>query len=339
MVRVNNIFTSEIDGVSPYKKYGEIGKLDRSVGSLEKRMSSVKGLLEKDNFFNDYFEKFYNPELNMDSALSEENNVCQMLTSMADYLIMSDESRQMEADNKTQYVFTEDSYNRKNIRHYNQFESDIFNEINLNDKNNKNVEFVQKPQTNNTYKSNSIVISNKDTHRNDEMSRIIKEYQSLLERLNELSAKDISNNKRYSSMKSLVNDDMIMVKESYLGVLPRSRKVPSSHVKKDVPETNLQELKTVKKLLSNKKIDLEKNYELWENTFDFDCVLQNVDLTEEEKIIADFRRIGWTARELIEDFYIYDEASDKNIKRLLMTDARHIYKKVSEFDKNRGKNG
>jgi len=90
MVKVNNIFSGKIDGSPPYQKYGEIGRLDRKNGKLSDRLDNVNQILEEDDFFLDYFDNYYKPEISQDSALSEENNISQMLSYMSDYLINSD---------------------------------------------------------------------------------------------------------------------------------------------------------------------------------------------------------------------------------------------------------
>jgi len=181
MVKVNNIFSGKIDGNTPYQKYGEIGRLDRKNRKLSDRLDNVNKVLEEDDFFLDYFNSYYNPEISQDSALSEENNISQMLSSMADYLINSDESREMEKENKTEYVFTDKIYNKKENYRNKKLNAESMNEEK------SNIAYVSSPKKPVTFKNDVIKIEKKDLCADNELSKILSDYNLLLERIDFLS--------------------------------------------------------------------------------------------------------------------------------------------------------
>lgn len=327
MKRVNNIFSGKIDGNTPYQKYGEIGRLDRKDGKLSDRLDNVNQILEEDDFFLDYFDSYYTPEISQDSALSEENNISQMLSSMADYLINSDESREMEKENKTEYVFTEDVFDRKNKRHQASTEGKEVDE--------NKIQYVgEKPKVL-KFKNDSTVVMKKDMNHKNDMSRILIDYSKLITQINKKIENGSISRQKGSSMKSTVLDDMKMVKESYLGVLPRSKKVPHGYYLKPVPEFDYSNIKMLRRIMSTMPVRLEDNYESWENSFDYNWVIRHVGLTEGELIIAIFRPLGWTNKELIEDFNLYPDGYNiKNDKDLANNQTRKIHTKIKKYLEN-----
>jgi len=324
MTRVNNIFSGRIDGNTPYQKYGEIGRLDRKNGKLSDRLDNINQILEEDDFFLDYFDSYYNPEISQDSALSEENNISQMLSSMADYLINSDESREMEKENKTEYVFTEDVFERKNKRHQTSKEDGEVDE--------SKIQYVGDKPNVLKFKNDVTVISKSDMNHKNEMSKILIDYSKLIAEINKKMENGSISRQKGSSIKSSVLDDMKMVKESYLGVFPRSKKVPHGHYVKPVPEFNYSDIKMLRRIMSTMPARLEDNYELWENSFDYNWIIRHAGLTERELIIAIFRPLGWTNEELINDFNLFvDGATKENIAKIFNNDTRKIHTKIKKY--------
>lgn len=322
MKRVNNIFTGSIDGVTAYKKYGQIGRLDRKVTSLKERTDNIEELLDSDNFFDGYFENHYDPIIGQDSALSDENNVSQMLSSMADYLINSDESKQMNEEEKTYYVFSEDIDNKKEV--YRQNNNEYVNS--------DNVEIVSKPVKPVEFKSQDIVVNKRDMANYGEMSRILSEYSSFIGLIKSHIEKNVSLKRRYNSMIGLVKDDMKMVKESYFGILPRSKSVPGGHYIKPVPSPDYHQNSMFKKMYSTPPSSVEANYELWENSFDFTYILEHADITVTERNIINMKRLGWTFDEIILDLDLHSVYQSSDLGRYLRyTVINRIQREVSKF--------
>lgn len=294
-MRVNNIFTGKLDEVTPYQKYGEIGKLDRTVGSLKERSDNIEKVLNEDKFFEEYFDEHYDPSISQDSALSEDNNICQMLSSMADYLINSNESKELDKKEETVYVFSEDVEKFKEKRR---------REKNINDIIDDNVMYVSTPIKPTEFKGNKIDIKKSD-FKDSEMADVLNEYQNLINTINEKIKNNGAFARKYNSIKSSVLDDMKMVKESYLGVLPRSKSVPGGHFEKKIPMPDYTDIKVFKRVINTPPAKLEESYELWENSFDFLNLLQkcvsHYYITEEEKDIVILRMYGWEYKEILED--------------------------------------
>lgn len=327
MTKVNNIFSGKIDGSTPYQKYGEIGRLDRKNGKLSDRLDNVNKILEEDDFFLDYFDNYYKPEISQDSALSEDNNISQMLSSMADYLINSDESREMEKENKTEYVFTEDVFERKNKRHQTSKEGEEVDE--------NKIQYVgEKPRVL-KFKNDSTVIMKKDMNHDNDMSKILIDYSKLITEINKKMEIGLISRQKGSSMKSAVLDDMKMVKESYLGVFPRSKKVPHGHYIKLVPENDYSNIKTIRALINSNNIELEKNYELWENYFDFKETLEgardNSYISSQDIAIIQLRSIGYAYRDIINMLGLKNSEKEIRTNRLVSI-QRKIYRYTQEME-------
>lgn len=336
MVKVNNIFMGKLDGTTPYKKYGDIGKLDKKVKSLNERMHNVDDILNGDEFFIEYFDKHYNPMIDQDSALSDENNICQMLTSMADYLINSDESKAIDESEKTHYVFTEDSSRRR--EEYRQSSHNIDTDVNTSDNGNDNIAFVSMPIKPVEFKNDKISINKKDFIPNGnlaEMSKILNDYQKLVISLDKNIENDIAHKRKYTSIKAGVIDDMKMVKESYLGVFPRSKKTVHGHVIKDVKSPDYTNLKEFKAMLNSLPVALEESYEFWELSFEFDSMIEdmynNGMLTEEQYYVIILRRNGWKYSEIIEDLYPNVENKLQKKKYIEYLFINNIAKKVAKY--------
>lgn len=332
MVRVNNIFTGKIDGVTPYERYGQIGRLDRNQGALKNRMKNINEIIENDDFFMDYFDEYYNPVLNNDSALSEENNICQMLSSMADYLINSDESRKMEEANKTEYVFTDDVFERKNKRHEerNGFQND--DEIE-----NKNIQYIKNKPNVVKFRNDKLKITKKDRENDTEMSRILNEYNLFSQRVAELSKQDYINKRRYSTIKSSILDDMKLVKESYLGIFPHSKKIPHGHYLKPIPSPDYSNIKVFRSMINSSPVGLEENYESWENYYDFGIMLNDMFyqgyLDYEELSIIHLRMHGFEYKEILTLLNInyYTNNDEKHLRtNVILSMHRKMVKYLEE---------
>lgn len=328
MTRVNNIFTSSIDGMTAYKKYGEIGKLDRKETSLSGRMDNINELLDEDNFFDTYYEQYYDPIIGQDSALSDENNVSQMLSSMADYLINSDESKELDKRDKVTYVFTEDLTNKR--EQYRQ-DNNSFDYIDA-----SNVEIVSKPVKPVEFKSGKISVNKKDLQGEDEMNHILREYSDFISYLLALAEEDKSHKRKYYSMVSVLKDDMKMVKESYKGILPRSKSVPGGHYVKPVPSPDYTSLNIFKKMYNASDVSVETNYELWENSFDFEQILLNANITDIEYKIIKLKQRGFEFSEIVKLLDLQNEYESGNIELHIATNVmRDVHKSIVDYVEQR----
>lgn len=328
MTRVNNIFTASIDGMTAYKKYGEIGKLDRKETSLSGRMDNINELLDEDNFFDVYYEKYYDPIIGQDSALSEENNVSQIISAMADYLINSDESKELDKLNETVYVFTEDVFNRKEQK---RLSKNSYESIDA-----SNIEIVSKPVKPVEFKPGKISVSKKDLQGENEMNRILREYSDFIGHLSALAEIDKAKKRKYNSIIGSLKDDMKMVKESYKGILPRSKSVPGGHYVKPVPSPDYTSLNLFKKMYNTADVSVETNYELWENSFDFEQILLNADITDTEYKIVKLKQRGFEFSEIATLLDLQNEYNSANIELHIATNVmRDVHKSIVAYVEQR----
>jgi len=102
-----HVFNGAIKG----KKLNAFANLDYKIKDLSTRKEKVNTLLDNAidetgrNFFEVYFDEYYKPESNQSDELSEKNNVCRVLESMANYLLGSEEVREDRKNDEQKYRF------------------------------------------------------------------------------------------------------------------------------------------------------------------------------------------------------------------------------------------
>lgn len=94
------VFRGKLNG-----KYLEdyISQIDYELHSLQDRINCVNKILEEDSYYVEYFDKYFVYSPNCNQHLSENDNVCRSLEKMADYLLFSEEEKQRQKENKTEY--------------------------------------------------------------------------------------------------------------------------------------------------------------------------------------------------------------------------------------------
>lgn len=323
-MRVNNIYMGDINGVSVGDVFYRTNHLDNKVSDLATRLQNVEDNLAYKDFFETYFNDKYNPHLNSESELASENNVCGMLERMADYLINSEESRQMSKEQETAYVFV-DEYLQKKIkreheetRDYHRDDSGSSEMINLLDSD--NVQVVKRPTKRNFVKTSSIEITKDDLNREDEMGDILRDYNLLLKKIDYDTMHSSGKKRKLSLQKFLVKGDMIAVKKSYLGILPVIKQTPSPVFNQGYEYFDFTDFKTVRSFLSVKG-DFYESHNLWLTRIDFDNLLEKADLTDEERLVAKALLEGWRPVDIQEDFGI----DAVRVRRIVM---KNITKKI-----------
>lgn len=325
-MRVNNIFSGEINGKTAYKKHGEIGKLNKQDTSIEDRLKNVEEFLS-DGFFEEYFDDYYNPELNQDSALSDENNVSIILEKAADYLIRSEESQKMNKEEQNVYLFTTTDYDRREKKH-----QDMFATVSSkNGDNDLDVNYVSKPkQPVRFVEHKKYNLGKINFEKYPEMKAVVDDYLLLRQKYSDLKENDVARTVKYNAGISLVDDDIEMVINSYMGVLPRSKKTISTPKKKVVKEFDVFNLKDFYVYYTSPKVSVEQNHELWENMVDFRTLIDETEeLTGFQRAVANLFMNGWTVEEVNNDLQVHQpilRKSDKiSLKRLEM---KKIQRKV-----------
>jgi len=330
-MRVNNIYTSQINGASVSEIFYRSTHLDNKVSDLETRMKNVEENLAYKDFFETYFNDHYDPHLDSDSALSSDNNVCAMLERQADYLINSAESREMSRQDETAYVFVDEYMSKKIAREHldvKEFSEDgSMSSVNIMD--NDNVQIVKRPD-----KKNHILISREEIKPSDlvgdgEMKDILRDYQLLLDTIDEKTQKTSGQKRKLSLQKFLVKGDMIDVKHSYEGVLPR----PKSTVEHNMFEHkydyfDFSDFRTVRAFLTVNG-DFYESHNLWLARIDFNNLLVKAGLTEEEALVAYCLEQGYTPKEIQEDYGI----DSYRVRRTVMNNiAKKVVKLGDDYD-------
>lgn len=324
-MRVNNIYTSSINGVTIGDAHYRATHLDNKVSDLETRMKNVEENLAYGDFYDTYFAEHYNPHIDQDSALSSDNNVCAMLERQADYLINSAESREMSRQEETAYVFVDEYMQKKIAREHMDVPSmgDSSSEK-INIVESENIQIVKRPNKRNHILSIREEVKPKDLVGDSEMSDILRQYQELLNTIDYKTATTSGQKRKLSLQKFLVKSDMIEVKRSYSGVLPRPKNIgEGSPLQKSYDYFDFTDFRTARAFITVEG-DFYESHNLWLTRIDYDRMLTEAQLTEEEMFVAQALRHGWGPVDIQKDFGI----DSYRVRRTVMN---NIAKKIAKL--------
>lgn len=208
-------FVAAINGKTLYDvtKHFDYSKL-----SLEERKDVVKEMLEGENgeFFEQYFSEYFNSEVGQNDYLSEEVNVCAAIERMADYLLASNEVKEQEQKEKTQYVYhkRKESFDKalkressvEGITGEGEEKDNILHFLVANQKNQKIVKRV--------------AFTHSDLGKDNEATAVLRDYANMIDVVTDEMKNGESDNNRYklSKIKGSLKDDMNLSKEQLLGV-------------------------------------------------------------------------------------------------------------------------
>lgn len=217
-----NTFIGVLDGTD----INEINqKINYDKTKLEDRKKVVNDILDNTEFYSVYYTDHFKTPVTASDPLSSDINVCRSLERMASYLLMSDEIKQEEDKEKTQYVFhTNPASFKKKVEKERSIESIVnSNDGQLED---SIIHFLKKQEPNHK-KSKNQFISNRDLKRPDELGRILRDYNRFLEYItSEIKRKDnIINRYLLTTTKGQITNDMVYTKDSYLGTFGYDSKV------------------------------------------------------------------------------------------------------------------
>ncbi|MGL4850900.1 MAG: hypothetical protein ACRC28_18595 [Clostridium sp.] len=216
----SKIFKGKIDGDT---LLGLVKQLDYNITDLNGRMEFIRKLLNGTNFFDVYFAEYYKSELNMSDALSENNNICKGLESLATYILNSEEVKLEKKNKETQYVFyrTPAYFNSElkrelSINQYENLGNGVGNEIGLDV-----IHFLRNGEEKNVKYHKKDDIYSKDLVGDSEMSKVLREYQVLLDVINhKLINREFTGERfKLTTAKSLIKKDMLDTKRIYKGTI------------------------------------------------------------------------------------------------------------------------
>lgn len=290
-------------------------KIDYTKTKLEDRKKVINDILNSTKFYEEYFSNYFNPNITSRDYLSDSINVCRSLERMASYLLNSDEIKEEEDKEKTQYIFYTDSkYFQKKI----DKEMSIESIVKTKNKNHSDtvIHFLKRSEKNHK-KRKAQKITKDDLNRNDELGKILRDYKSLEDFTTSELKKKKSKHSRYllTKIKGQVSDDMICTKNSLLGVFGYNLKSFSESTKPNIDIfdfTNKNHLLGIyveveKRNKKTGKIEKKKEYVkgllYFKPEFDpndeFSFVLRDLQetidkagLTEEEKFVLEQIRNG-----------------------------------------------
>lgn len=319
-------------GVTVGEIFHRTNHLDNTVHDLKTRKKIVEDNLEYGNFFNNYFENQYNPHLSSSGQLSSDNNICGMLERMANYLIASDESKKMNLDEKTTYVFTDEYMQKKIRREHTDVPDSEGAMFNLLDK--ENIQIVKRPPKRNFIKFSNVAINKEDLNEDSKMGQILREYQELMNTIDFRTQNRIGLKRFNSKHKYLVSNDMLDVKKSYKGIFPPSFNKTTSFYQRPYEYFDLTDFKTVRSLLSVQG-DFYTSYNLWLTILDLRHILSIIDLTDEERLVSDALFLGWRPIDIERDFSI----DSYRIRRTVMSNiSKKVIKYGDKYDYNDDEN-
>ena len=270
------------------KELYKLNNLDRSVTSIEDRLNEVNDKLNSTDLYINYFDNQYNPNLTGDMPLSENLQVCKSLEKMATYLLMSDESKQMDKDEKNNYIIHKDR--DKFIKKLNRENSDFMDDENV-------VHFLIKQR--NDYKPKTQKITSYDINKNTETGRVLREYNNFLNNINKALKKEPDSRWfMFSRAKHQINNDMIYVKNMLDGVWGENIKPISVPKKTDYYFIDFTDYKTVKYLIKMEQPSFEFDQDLWIVWIEFNDVVKKANLTEEEYFVFYLLQKQWNIKEI-----------------------------------------
>lgn len=319
MARVNNLFYSELAGMTAGEVFYNVRGLDKTKTSFDDRLEVVDKFLEDTPFFEEYFDSQFNCHLNAGSELSSKNNVCNMIEIMADYLLMSDESKELSKQEETAYVFT-DEYLEKKIK---REMFDVPSEkgmVNIVD--NSNIQIVKRPNKRNHIINQGIQITKKDLSEDSFLGQVLRDYNSLLETIKYNTEHKIGNKRKLSYHQHAVSGDMIEAKASLKGIWGGSMGAPSANFQKPFDYFDFEDADTLKSLLQVKG-DFFESYSLWLTCMELQMVLDKIELTSDEQVVRTLLYGGYNIIDI-------QDTTGINAYRIRRTIIPNIIKKIQK---------
>lgn len=331
------MFTSDINGV----KVRDIeSKIDYKLNNYKEREEKVNEILEfADNFYQEYFDDFCSVSINSDDALLSDTNVVKSLEKMATYLLMADD---VKSRKNTDYQFfsKESSLDSKTIKEK-EYSSTGASYIDESDD-----KAIPEAKSQSNYKKvKKQVISSADVNRKDELGDVLSDYNDFLTFLRAEKEKSASQRKHsvylYSRHIGMVKDDMLICKDSFLGVHGYNLKYFSESTNPDYSKIDF----TNSEHLLGKKIKTEEGKNIAVRGLlyfssnddlqnDFNCILidlQNVidktDLTQFEIDTLELSRLNLSVVDIAKELETYDA----KIKRTMKLIAKKVSKKAIEL--------
>lgn len=293
----NNLFYGDLNGEQYYDVVHDVMSLDRTEKSYSKRLESVQEVLNKHNYFVDYLSDYYDPYLKQSDKTSEENNVFGLIETMIEYLLNSQEVKEMDKAEQTKYV-NSTTLDRKLYRE--RSESNVLknSQILKFDKSNQIKGFKQK-------------ITKKDLDGDSYTAEVLRDYQTYLDNAQEQRNRGYGNPK-LNSIISGIRQDMLIVKDQLNGVWGYNIQDHGSTTEVE-PELDFTDKSTILNMMRADKADPTLNNNLWIAQQDFENYLNSIDYTDKEKTIIQMIKAGFTEDQIGDCYNITHQSVSKAI--------------------------
>lgn len=194
-----NFFQGKLDGKDLKDFF--ITKYD--LLTAEERISAVNELLANE-YFTEYFDKYFKVKLTTSDTLSGGINVCQTLEKLADYILNCQEVKDERKARQVEYRF----YKNKH---------EFFERTKRENASNDGIVDFLADENKNFYLSNEQKITEDDLSENSECGRILREYDVMLE-----ECKKIPSFNKMLTQSKLVREDMLITKNDLKGTITLS---------------------------------------------------------------------------------------------------------------------
>lgn len=300
------------------QKANQVWSMPTGVSGLSDRLDIIDDILEGDDYFVNYMSDNFSAVINSTDNLSDTNPTFKLLERMADYIIMSDEGKERNKEDKENRAITTEYLNKKIKReHIDGFfdasgkgPNGTYN--NVNDK--KEEAFSYNPYKD-QYKLSKIDITEEDLKRKDNLGSILRDYKSIYD--------NIDNREGYTKrhkdyIKHEIYSDMVNAKKGLLGTLKKSNRGYNEKMTHNNGDKynflDFTNTSTIKAMLS---IDANPTtqYNLYLAKLDFEQLLKKIHFTEEEQQLIDYLRIGYTPASIQKDFGIPSQHTRRVVRK------------------------
>lgn len=270
-------------------------RLDTGIHDFVTRNKIVKEILQSCPYIERYWEQ-KNHVHNSGGFLEADSPYGMLVSRLTNYLLMSDESKQMSRQEETTYVFTDEYMKRKINRESITVDEDGER---LNIINSMNLQIVKRPNKggrNSIIPSKVTINKKEDLYKDTYMSHVLTDYQLMINTCISKRVKGTYNRRLLNWQLHTLRDDQKLAKEMLHGYYGRHfQKYPQPQ--KELNVFDWRDGRTLLKLLQMRG-DFYQNYNFWLTCFDLQCLLDKIHLTDNEDMVRKMLYKGFTIKDI-----------------------------------------
>lgn len=271
------------------EKANQVYSMPTAVSDLDSRLDLINDVLE-DGYFEDYVSNNYNPNLVASSPLSNDNPNFKLLERIADYIMMSDEGKELNKNDSDNRAITTEYLNKKIRReHVKGFEG-------VGTTHDKDIPLAYEPYKN-QYDLSRVEVTDDDIKQN----QALKEYKNIYDNIDNVDRFS----KRYKDfIKHEIMSDMIAIKNN-----DNVTKSNKGYAQKTLYNNgdrydflDFTDPKTVKQMLYISNVNPTTQHNLYLATLDFRAIIDKIDLNQEELYLFNLLQSGISYVEMEREF-------------------------------------